>query len=493
MRAPLRVVAVDLGAESGRCAVGEFDGSTIRLAEVHRFANIPVQLPDGLHWDVLRLFEEVKVGVRRAHLEGALASLGLDTWGVDFALLDRDGALIHNPYHYRDRRTEGILDIAFRRVPREEIFARTGIQIMPINTLYQLLAMARSAALEHAHRLVMMPDLFNYWLTGQVGCEFTEATTSQCYDPLAGGWALDLLEHLGLPTNLFPGIVACGTLLGPVHPSLAEEVGEPDLRVIATASHDTAAAVAAVPAAGPNFAFVSAGTWLLIGTEVSSPQITPQTFKDNFTNEGGVGGRFLLMRNVTGLWLLQESLRHWSARDEGLTYDLLTREAEEAAPFGPVVDPDDESFLRPTDMPLRIREYCRSSGQRVPENRGEVTRCILESLALKCRWVVDRLERLLGRGIEVIHMVGGGSRNALLCRLTAGATGRPVEAGPLEATAMGNALTQLQTLGQIHTLEEMRQVVRQSVTVTPYAPADRDRWAEAYDRFLRLPAVRAVP
>jgi rhamnulokinase len=486
--APLRLMAADLGAESGRCIAGEFDGRTVRLTEVHRFANGPVRLPDGLHWDVLRLFEEIKAGARRTRQEGPLHGLGVDTWGLDFALLDRDGALLHNPFHYRDRRTEGMLEAAFARVPREEIFRHTGIQFMSINSLFQLLSMAvsRSAALESASTFVMMPDLFNYWLTGEIGCEFTDATTSQCYDPTAGNWAFDLLERLGVPTRIFPRVLPPGTVLGRLHSTLGEDLGAPDVTVIAPACHDTASAVAAVPAASARFAYISSGTWSLVGTEVAEPVLTAETLAGNFTNEGGVGGRFRLLRNVVGLWLLQECRRRWARDDDGLSYETLTREAASVAPFGPLIDPDDEGFLRPTDMPQRIREFCRARGQEPPESRGQVVRCILESLALRYRWVIEHLDVVVGQTMEVIHIVGGGSRNALLCQLTADAAGRPVLAGPVEATAMGNILIQAQALGHLGSLEDIRQITRRAAPVTTYEPEGHDTWDDAYARFLRL-------
>ena len=488
MDARLRLLAVDLGAESGRCTVGDFDGTALTLTEAHRFSNGPVQLPDGMHWDALRLFEEMKAGVRRARRDGPVASVGVDTWGLDFALLGRDGVLLHNPYHYRDHRTEGMLEEAFRRVPREEIFRRTGIQFMSVNTLYQLLAMvvAGSAALERAATFLMMPDLFNYWFTGTVGCEFTDATTSQCYDPSAHYWAVDILGRLGIPSRIFPPIISPATVLGPIHTSLADETDGAGIKVIAPACHDTAAAVVAVPAVRPNFAYISSGTWSLVGVEVPTPLINAQTLADNFTNEGGVGGRFRLLKNVLGLWILQECRRRWAEEAEPPSYDTLTLEARAAASFGSLIDPDDERFLRPTDMPARIGEFCRETGQLVPRSRGEITRCILESLALKYRAVIERLDALLGRRIEVIHIVGGGSRNTLLCQLTADATGRPVDAGPAEATVMGNLLVQAMALGHLQTVEDIREVVRNSTVASVYEPAGGDRWSEAYAKFLHL-------
>lgn len=486
--ATLRLLAVDLGAESGRCMAGDFDGERVTLSEVHRFPNGPVALPDGLHWDVLRLFEELKAGIRRARRLGAPpAAVGLDTWGVDFALLDRRGGLVHNPYHYRDRRTEGMVEEACRRVPREEIFAHTGIQFMPINALYQLLAMVvhRDPGLEIAATFLMIPDLFAYWLAGEVACEFTDATTSQCYDPRAGGWAATLLERLGIPTHIFPRVIPPATVLGPLRPVVADEVGG-TLQVIAPATHDTASAVAAVPADEPDFAYISSGTWSLVGAELPHPLITPESLADNFTNEGGLGGTFRFLRNVMGLWLLQECRRRWAQEEEALTYERLAEEAAAAPPFGALIDPDEERFLRPTDMPARIREYCRETGQRVPQSRGEVVRCVLESLALKYRWVIERLDRLLGRRTRVVHVVGGGSQNAMLCQLTADATGRLVRAGPAEATSLGNILAQAWALGHLSSLRDLRAVVRRSVREAVYEPRPSEGWEEAYARLRRL-------
>ncbi len=487
----MRLLAIDLGAESGRCIAGTFDGAAVDLAEVHRFPNEPVRLPGGLHWDVLRLFHEVKAGIRRARREGPLAGVGVDTWGVDFALLDPDGVLLGNPYHYRDPRTEGILGEAFRRVPPEELFRRTGSQVMPINTIFQLLAMvrARSAALQAATTLLMMPDLFNYWLTGQVGCEFTEATTSQCYDPFAGTWALDLLDRLGIPTRIFPRIIPPATVLGPLQRDVAQDAGGPGVIVIAPACHDTASAISAVPARDAGFAYISSGTWSLVGTEVPAPVITPEVLAHGFTTEGGAFGRFCFLKNVTGLWLLQECRRRWARGGDAVPYDALVAEAAAASSTGAFINPDDERFLRPADMPARVREVCREAGQRVPETRGEVIRCILESLALRYRWVLDHLDAILGRRTEVVHVVGGGARNGLLCRLTADVTGRLVEAGPVEATAMGSVLVQAHALGHVR-LSEVREIARRSTSLAVYEPEGHERWAETYDRFGRYVAQR---
>ncbi len=487
--AMLRFAACDLGAESGRCMLGTFDGARVALNEARRFPNEPVQVTSGLHWDVLRLFGEIVHGLRAAAREhGGLDGIGVDTWGVDFALLDRTDALIGNPYHYRDRRTERVLPEALRLVRREEIYAQTGIQLMPINTLYQLFVMVRQRdpALDMSQTLLMMPDLFNCWLSGEKACELTEATTSQCYNPQTGTWAWGLLDRLGIPARIFPSVVGPAAVLGPLRSDLAEDIGAGAVPVIAGACHDTAAAVAAVPAGEPGFAYISSGTWSLVGTEVAAPILSPAALQANLTNEGGVSAT-LLHRNVMGLWLLQQCRQRWE-RDGVVTYEELLEGARLARPFGPIVDPDDERFLRPTDVPGEIRQVCTQSGQPAPEDRGAIVRCILESLAVKYRWVIDRLEDVTGRRVPVVHIIGGGSRNALLCQLTADATGRVVRAGPAEATATGNVLVQAMALGHLATLEDLRRVVRASTPVVTYDPHPDPHWDAALERVKELMA-----
>jgi rhamnulokinase len=417
-----------------------------------------------------------------------LASVGLDTWGVDFGLLDRDGVLISNPYHYRDSRTDGMLDEAFRRVPREEIFEQTGIQFMQLNSLYQLLSMVigRSSALDIAETFLTMPDLFNYWLTGCKGCEFSIATTTQCYDPRKGDWARPLLERLGIPTHIFPQVVPPGTVLGELLPSVAHEAGSDGLRVIAPACHDTGCAVAAVPAEGSDFVYISSGTWSLMGAELAAPVINEQSLAFDFTNEGGVGGTFRFLKNIAGLWLLQECRRTWARQGEKLSYDDLTHMAAQAAPLQSMVDPDCGEFLKPGDMPARIRAFCRMTDQPIPHSKGAIVRCALESLALKYRWVLERLEEILGHRLEPIHIVGGGTQNRLLNQFTADATGRWVVTGPIEATAVGNVITQAMALGHIASLDEGRQVVCNSFDLVTYEPASHLGWEKAYGRFLTV-------
>lgn len=490
MSHPCGFLALDLGAESGRAILGQFDGKQLSLMELHRFPNGPVRLPDGLHWDVLRLWSEIETGLGLAvQKQGTtLSGVGLDTWGVDFALLDRDGALIGNPYHYRDSRTDGMLEEAFRRVPREEIFAQTGIQFLQLNSLYQLLSMVvrQSPALGIAATFLTMPDLFNYWLSGRRVCEFSIATTTQCYNPRTGDWARPLLEKLGIPSRIFPEIVPPATVLGELLPEVADEVGARGLPVIAPACHDTGSAVAAIPAANEDFVYVSSGTWSLMGAEVKEPIINEQSLAFGLTNEGGVGGTFRFLKNIMGLWLVQECRRTWAREGKELSYDELTGLAAEATPLRSFVDPDATIFLKPGDMPARIRDFCAQTGQPVPQSKGEIIRCALESLALKYRWVLERVEEIMGRRLEPLHIVGGGTRNKLLNQLAADATGRQVIAGPVEATAAGNIIAQMMALGHIASLQEGREIIRASFEVTVYEPQTGPGWDEAYERFLGI-------
>ncbi len=483
-------LAFDLGAESGRALLGAFDGERLQLSEVHRFPNGPVRLLDSMHWDVLRLFQEMKNALAKVATQ-ELAGIGVDTWGVDWALLDAQGSLIANPYHYRDRRTEGMLARVLAIVPREEIFARTGIQFMEINTLYQLYAMSlqQLRLLEAAQTLLMIPDLFNYWLTGQKVCEFTEATTSQFYDPRAGDWSRPLLARLGLPQHILAPIVAPGTILGPVVPVVREEVGLAEVPVIAPACHDTGSAVVAVPASSSDYVYISSGTWALFGVEVNAPVINAVTLEHNFTNEGGAGGTFRLLKNVVGLWLVQECRREWARQGSDLSYDEITRLAAEAPAFGPLVNPDHPSFLPIGGMPGRIQAYCRSTGQAVPESRGAIVRCALEGLALRFRAALEQLEEIVGHRLSTIHIVGGGCKNELLNQFTADATARPVLAGPVEATATGNVIVQAVARGYLRSLQEGRDLLRRTLDLRVYEPRDSARWDEAYERFRRLPAA----
>jgi rhamnulokinase len=485
-----KFLAFDLGAESGRAVVGHLDDQGLRLEEIHRFANGPVRVLDSLHWDVLRLWAEVKRGLGLAvQAHGSdLLSVGLDTWGVDFGLLAADGSLLGNPYHYRDGRTDGMLERAFQVVPRAEIYERTGIQFMQINSLYQLLAMAQAGSplLDAAQTFLNMPDLFNFWLSGRQASEFTIATTSQCYDPRAGDWAREMLKQLGIPARIFGQIVAPGTVLAELRPGLQEELGSPALGVVAVGGHDTASAVAAVPAAGPDYIYLSSGTWSLMGVENPEPVITERSLAYDFTNEGGINSTFRLLKNIMGLWLVQECRRDWARASATYSYDQLTQMAAAAPAFRAVVAINDERFLPPGDMVGRIQAFCRDTGQAVPETVGEVVRSVLESLALEYRWVAERLDELVGRPLPAIHIIGGGSQNKLLNQFAASATGRTVVAGPVEATAIGNVLVQAMALDHLTSLGEARALVRCSFDVEHYEPQDTGAWDEAYGRYLAL-------
>jgi rhamnulokinase len=486
MTATKNLLAFDLGAESGRGVLGRFDGQRLTLEVVHRFANGAVRTLDTLHWDVLRLYSEMLATLRRSAADfGGIDCLGVDTWGVDFALLGRGGTLLGNPRHYRDPHTEGIMEAVFTRVPRQEIFRQTGLQFMRFNTLFQLAAMQRdrSPLLDVAETLLFIPDLFNYLFTGIKVNEFTDASTSQMLDPTTKGWAYGLLQALGLPAYLPGSLVAPGTVLGPLRSAVAVETGVRPVPVIATASHDTAAAVAAVPAEGSPWAYISSGTWSLMGVELACPLINEPAQRYNFTNEGGVGGTIRFLKNIMGLWLVQECRHAWERDGHSFSYEELVRLAEAAPPCRSLVDPDAASFILPPSMPTALADYCRKTGQPVPENPGAVIRCALDSLALRYRWVQERLEELTGRRLDVIHIVGGGCQNTLLCQLTADACDRQVLAGPVEATAIGNVLVQLLGLGLVKSFVEAREVVRRSFNVRSYAPQHPERWHEPYERF----------
>jgi rhamnulokinase len=488
MPATKKMLAFDLGAESGRAVLGRFDGQRLELEVVHRFPNVPVRTLDTIHWDVLRLYSEMLTGIGRAAAEhGGVDSLGVDTWGVDFALLGRGGTLLGNPRHYRDPHTENIMETAFARVSRPEIFRQTGLQFMRFNTLFQLLALqrGRSPLLDAAEHLLMMPDLFHYYFTGVKANEFTNASTTQLYDPTQRQWAYSLVDAFGLPRKILGSIVAPGTVLGPLRPAVASETGINPVPVIAPASHDTGSAVAAVPAEGDSWAYISSGTWSLMGAEISSPLINESTLKYNFTNEGGVGGTTRLLKNIMGLWLVQECRRAWERSGTAFTYEELARLAEQAPRFTSLVDPDHSSFILPASMPSAIGGFCRRTGQPQCTEPGAVVRCALESLALRYRWVLERLEELLGRELGVIHIVGGGAQNQLLCQLTADACNRTVLAGPVEATAIGNTLLQAIGLGLVGSLADARQIIRRSFELQTYEPENPGAWQEPYQRFLR--------
>ncbi|MEV4750621.1 rhamnulokinase family protein [Streptosporangium sp. NPDC049248] len=463
--------AVDLGASSGRVMTARIEGERIGLTEAHRFANRPVRVDGTLHWDILALYRGVLDGLREA---GPVDSIGIDSWAVDYGLLDGAGRLIGNPVHYRDGRTDGIMERVVADLGADTLYQVGGLQFLPFNTVYQLLA---EPDLGRAETLLMIPDLLTRWLTGSVGAEVTNASTTGLYDVRTGDWARGLAERLGLPAGLLPELRHPGAPAGTLLAEVAAETGLPDSTPITTvASHDTASAVAAVPASTERFAYISSGTWSLVGLELPEPVLTEESRLANFTNEGGLDGTVRYLRNVMGLWILQECMRTWGETDVAGLLDA----AAQADPFQAVVDPDDPVFMPPGDMPARIMTYCERTGQRPPRGQAQTVRCVLESLALAYRRTLRDAVRLSGRDVEVVHVVGGGARNALLCRMTANATGLPVVAGPVEAAALGNALVQARAQGVV---SDIRALVRQSEQLVTYLPeGDDEPWARAQAR-----------
>ncbi len=487
-------LAVDLGAESGRVIAGRLADGRIELQELHRFPNGPVEVAGTLRWDVLRLWSEIQDGLAKAadRFGDQIISVGVDTWGVDYVLLSATDEILGQPYHYRDARTQGVMEQAFDRVSREEIFSQTGLQFMPFNTLFQLVAaqLTDPELLALADRFLMMPDFFHWLLCGSRVVEFTNATTTQLLHATDRTWATDLLRKFDLPPHIFPEIVQPGTKLGALRPEVAARTGLARIDVVAPATHDTGSAVAAVPTGQTgraNWAYISSGTWSLIGVEVQDAILTPEALAQNVTNEGGIDGTYRLLKNVMGLWLVQECRRSFERRGRTYDYSGLTAAAADAEPFRSLVDPDHDSFLNPDDMPSALQERCRATGQPVPETDGQLMRCALESLALKYRRVLEGIETLTGEPIETIHVVGGGANNKLLNQFTANACGRPVIAGPVEATALGNVLIQARAAGDIGTLADIRTVVRASSELETFEPADGDAWRAASARFQAIP------
>ena len=486
----LKLLAFDYGASSGRGILGRYNGDILRLDEVHRFANDPVIIGGSFYWDILRLYHEMKQGIGKCvkNGDGDYASIGIDTWGVDFGLLGSDGKLLGIPFHYRDSRNEGMIEEACRIVPKKDIYQETGIQFLKINTLYQLLSMVknRSPILEQAATMLFIPDLLNYFLTGVKASEFTIASTSQMYDPVKGDWARGLLSKLGIPEDILTEIISTGSTVGSVQKSVCEELNIKSVPVIAVAEHDTGSAVVSVPAVSGKYAYLSSGTWSLLGVELDAPIINEDTYNLNYTNEGGIYNTTRLLKNIMGLWIYQECMRTWDAAGEPLSHEELGALADASAPLAMFIDPDDDIFYSPGNMPERIREYCRRTGQRIPESKGEIVRCVMESLALKYHMTLEGLERIVGYEIPVLHVVGGGSKNTMLNQFTANAIGKPVITGPIEATAVGNLTAQLLALGEVSSLSEARALIKRSFPTREYLPVERDRWVDAYGRFVRI-------
>ena len=487
-----KMLAIDLGASSGRGIVGAFDGERLTLRENHRFSNDPVNTGGRLYWDILRIYYEIRRSIARTVLDGdRVASIGIDTWGVDYALIDRGGRMLSNPVHYRDTRTEGVPERMSRVVPAAELYGVTGIQTLNFNTVYQLYREREEAPerLELADRMLNIPDLLNWFLTGVQANEYTILSTGALLDAAARDYAWGLLERLGIPRRLFGPVVQPGTELGGLLPQVQEETGKTDARVLTVASHDTASAVLAVPVQEKDFIYISSGTWSLMGTELASPLINEESRMLNFTNEGGVCGTVRFLKNIMGLWIIQESRRQWKREGQDYSFAQLEAWARESEPFRSLIDVDDPAFSAPGNMPERIREFCRRTGQPVPGTVGEVVRCIYESLALKYRMTADHIQALMGRQATVIHVVGGGTKDRFLCQMTADACGIPVSAGPEEATAIGNLMMQAIAAGEVADLRQARQVVSASFECRRYEPAaGRDAWETAYGRLCAMQA-----
>lgn len=481
-----RVLAFDFGASSGRAIIGKFENGKIELEEVHRFSNDPVSVGKTTYWDVLRLFHEIKQGIIKAKQAGGFDSIGIDTWGVDFGLLDEFGCLLENPIHYRDARTVGMIEEAEKYISKREMYNITGIQFMELNTIFQLLSLKkeRPHMLERTDKMLFMPDLFAYMLTGEKNTEYSIATTSQMIDLETNSWSGELLDKLGIRKDIFAPIVKSGTKVGMLRPEICEECGVESVPVIAVCEHDTQSAISAVPCPEGEFAFISSGTWSLFGTELEKPVVNDTTYEINVTNEGGYDFATGFLKNIIGLWLIQESRRQWAREGENYSYADLEKLALESEPFKCFIDPDAPEFVPHGNLPERVREYCRKTNQYVPETVGEIMRCIYESLAMKYRETFEKIKECTGKDYPVIHVIGGGTKDTLLCQLTANSCGCEVKAGPIEATVLGNLAVQLISHGEIEDIKEAREIIASSENVVTYAPKDADIWSENFKRYM---------
>ncbi|MBQ4152874.1 MAG: rhamnulokinase [Oscillospiraceae bacterium] len=481
-----KILAFDFGASSGRAMLATFDGAKIVMEEIHRFSNDPVKLNGVFYWDILRLMHEIKQGITKATHAGGFDAIGIDTWGVDFGLLDKEGRLLENPIHYRDERTVEMIDAAAEVVPKSEIYSRTGIQFARLNTLFQLYSLRkqRPELLDQADTMLFIPDLMAYFLTGAKKAEYTIASTSQMINPETKEWDIELLEKLSIPTSILPEIVLPGTQYGLLSDEICEELGTKKVPVIAVATHDTASAVVSVPNTGNDFVYISCGTWSLFGTELEHPIVNDDAQKYNFTNEGGYGGKIRFLKNIMGLWLIQESRRQWIREGFEVSYADLEKEALAAEPFRCFIDVDDAAFETPGNLPKRVQEFCEKTGQYVPQTRGEIMRCIYQSLAMKYRYTFENLAQVTGKSYDAIHMVGGGTKDNLLCQMTADFCNIEVIAGPIEATATGNIAVQLISLGELADITAARQVVADSLNPIYYHSTGAD-CEKAYQEFLK--------
>ena len=488
----IKMLAIDLGASSGRGIIGTFDGEKITLEENHRFPNEPVMVAGQFTWDIVRILHEIKTSIRKCanSEDNDIASIGIDTWGVDFGFLDKKGHLLANPVHYRDLRTVGIPAYSEDFVSSDEVYDITGIQVLELNSLYQLLAVKKNdpEIFDIAADMLFVPDLLNYFLTGYKQTEYTIASTSQLLDAKKRDWSYELIDKFGLPEKLFSNVVKPGTVCGSFLPSLSEEFGGLNPKVISVAAHDTGSAVLAVPAKSEKFIWISSGTWSIMGTETKDPVISEKSKEYNFTNEGGYGDTIRFSKNITGLWVEQESKRQWEREGEKISFAELAEMAAEAEPLRCFIDTDDARFATPGNIPKRIADYCRETGQFVPQTKGEIVRCILESLAMRYRYTVECIDEMCGERIPAINIVGGGTKEEQLSQFAATACGRPVYAGPVEATAIGNIAAQAIALGAIKDMWEAREIIANSFKIKEYQPEmdKKAAWDEAYGRFLKL-------
>jgi len=482
-------IAIDLGASSGRVILGRVRAGEILLEEMHRFENGPIQCGDSIRWDFAKLFGEIEAGLAKtAKHVGKIESISVDSWGVDFGLIDSKGKLFENPYHYRDKRTDTMMDEVFSIVPRKKVYDITGIQFMPFNSIYQLraLKLQQPASLKNTDKIIFMADLVSYYLCGEIFSEYTLASTSQLVDMNTGKWSDELFSKLSLPMNVMPKIVQPGSVVGKLKKQIADKIGCAQISIVATGSHDTASAVASVPAQGNNWAYLSSGTWSLMGVEIAKPLINDATYKYQFTNEGGVYNTIRLLKNIMGLWLIQECRRNWVQQGEKLQFAAIAEMAKNAKPFAAVINPNDSRFLAPCDMPAMINGYLAEKGYKKINDKGQLIRVILESLAFYYRRVFEILEEITGKKIDVLHLVGGGIQNELLCQFTANSIGRKVVAGPVEATAMGNIMVQAIAAGQIANISEGRKAVAKSFELKTYQPADTQAWNEKYQQIKNI-------
>ncbi|MCL2512304.1 MAG: rhamnulokinase [Oscillospiraceae bacterium] len=483
-----QVLAFDFGASSGRAVLGRFDGEKINLKEIHRFSNDPVSINGAIYWDILRLFHEIKQGILKAKAEGGFESIGIDTWGVDFGLVGSDGSLVENPVHYRDSRNAGMIAEAEKYISKDELYGVTGIQFLEFNTVFQLLSLIKNRPhiIERADKLLMLPDLLNFFLTGEKTTEYSIATTTQLVDIKNNGWSAEIMDKLNIPQSLFTPIIKTGSAVGALNDAICEELGVPKAKVIAVASHDTGSAVTAVPAIEKDFIFISSGTWSLMGTELDAPIIGEKSRRYDITNEGGYGYSVAFLKNICGLWLIQETRRQYQKEGKDYSYADLERMAAQSEPFKCFIDPDAPEFASPGDMPGRIIEYAKKTGQPVPENTGEIMRCIYESLALKYRYTLENILECTGKTYDKIHIVGGGAKDGFLSQMAANACNKTVVAGPAEATVLGNIAVQLIASGDIKSVAEAREIIAAGENLKIYEPSSCGAWDSAYVDFNKL-------